>query len=357
MSRERLKQLDSADPTPAVLTEAAEIAAGATIAGDIEAAALARAIEAKQARFLGRHQHAVVAGAELIELWPALRARPVPEKDEDGLRRRVVWGMKYVAGSAMDLPEVPLATTDAVLAVLAEMLDHYNYEKPALWQLQARRAFIAGDDDELRALVRKIGPTATVYHHVFQCGDCPGCVFNQFAEWLGPGASGEEVEEMLAPILGKRPFPPEPERWASVLRMLYGPAGACENASRSAPVHLARAYVRSGRLAEALREADRAVALAEGTEAERRQRAAVARTAVAVALGQTEAARALARELVDRASALEDAYERLDSLLVAHAALADPALVPEALALAERLDARVERKRHVAATRAALGLA
>jgi hypothetical protein len=347
----KLKKLRDADATPETLVELGELARLA--ADDARLVTFARAIEAGHARQLGKHQHAVVAGAEMIEMWPKLRAIPHlgDEKDELDLARRVVWGMKYVAGSAMDLPEIPLATTDGVLATLGEMLAHFDYEPFALWTLEGRRAFIAGDD--LRKITKKIAPTITRYNHVYECADCPGCVYLQLVEWMGPDASDEDVEEVLAPVLGKKPFLPDPEGKSMILDLLYGEAGSCENADRTAPVRLARAYVHAGRLAEALREAKRAVALAEGTEAERRARANVARVAVAHAMKEKNAKK-LATELVETAASLEDAYEQLDAFLVAHAVLRDSALAKKAVELAERLDARVEKKRHVAATRAAL---
>ena len=72
------------------------------------------------------------------------------------------------------------------------------------------------------------------------------------------------------------------------------------------------------------------------------------------AMGKAAEARRFATELVERTRHLEDVYERLDAIVVAHAALADPALAADALAMAQRLDARIEKKRHVAATREAL---
>jgi hypothetical protein len=350
LMRERLQELTGADPSAAILVELGQIAAGA--GDDIEAAALARSLEASQARFLGKHQHAVVTGAELLQLWPQLKRRPLPEKDDLDLRRRLIWGMKYVAGSAMDLPEIPLATTDGVLAVLGEMLTHYNYQAQALWTLEARRAFIAGDEERLRERVARLSATVTRYHHVYQCADCPGCLLLQFVEWMGSDASVEEVEEVLAPCLGRRPYQPDPEPWDKLLDLLYGPSGTCENAERSVPVKLARAYLRAGRKAQALQQAERAMSLAEGTEAERRARALVVRTAVAHALGQP--ADGLASELLERASALEDAYEQLDAMLVAHAVLRDEPIAKRALDLAARLDARIDNKRHIDATRRAL---
>jgi tetratricopeptide (TPR) repeat protein len=347
--RERLRKLRGADADPAVLVEVGALAVEATAAGEIELAAVARALEAQHARFLGRHQHTLVAGAELLELWPRLRERPVPDEDEDDVKRRAVWGLKYVAGSAMDLPEVSLDTTDAVLATLAEMLDHYGLQPQSLWLARARRAFIVGDEDALRELVARIAPTATRWHYMFQCSDCPGCVYNQLAEWLGEAGSDVEIEEILAPILGKRPFPPDPAM-QRVLDLMYGDAGACENAVRNAPMHLARAYVRADRLAEALREAERAVALAEGHGPRAEAEAMVVRTIVANALHRTDEAKALARELVTRAQTIEDVHQRLEAVLAAHDALREPALADEALDLAARLDARLPVPRHVAAT-------
>jgi hypothetical protein len=352
MLEEKLKELRDADATPETLVELGELA---RLAGDDpRLVTFARAIEASHARWLGKHQHAVVAGAEILEAWPKLRAIPrvKDEKDALDLPRRVVWGMKYVAGSAMDLPEIPLATTDGVLATLGEMLEHFEYEPFALWTLQGRRAFIAGDD--LRDIAKKIAPTITRYNHVYECADCPGCIYLQLVEWMGPEASDTDVEEVLAPVLGKKPFLPDPEGMGKLLDLLYGEAGSCENADRTAPVRLSRAYLHAGRKAEALREAKRAVAMAEGTEAERRARAHVARVAVAHAMKEKDA-KELAAALVETASSLEDAYEQLDAFLVAYAVLHDPSLAKTAQALAERLDARVEKKRHVAATQAALG--
>jgi hypothetical protein len=353
--RERLTELRGADASAANLVELGQIAVQAKAQNDIEAAVLARSLEAQNARFLGKHQHAVVAGAELLELWPELKKRPQPEEDELDVAKRLVWGMKYVAGSAMDLPEISLQTTDEVLEVLGEILTHYNYQLPSLWTLQARRAHIAGDDTTVKALINKLMPTITRFHHVYQCADCPGCVLLQFVEWLGPDANDGDVEEILAPCLGKKPFPPDPKEFKSILDLLYGDFGACENAERTVPVRLARAYLKNGKAAQAKKQAERAMALAEGTEAERRARALVARTAVAHALKEDDAT-TLAAELVERAAALEDAYEQLDALIVAHQVLRKDALIKQSLALAERLDARVEKKRHVIETKRALGL-
>lgn len=347
--RERFGELSNADPSASSLVEIGELARQCCGHPRLEAAA--RGLEAQHARLLGQHKHALIVGDALLELWPSLRSQPVPEKDEDDAQRRLVWGMKYVAGSAMDLPEIPLSATDRVLTVLDEILEHFEYQKPALWTLQARRAFIAGDP--VGEWVEKLRPTITRYHHAFQCADCPGCVLLQLVEWSGPEAVDVDVEEVLAPVLGRRSLVPDPEQWRDVLDLLYGKNGICENAQRSTPVLLSRAYVRAGRIAEALQEAQRAMTLAEGVEADRRVRALVARAAVAVASRSPEAA-SLAREVVERASALESAGEQLDAFLVAHGALHDDALVERSLALAERLDSRIERKRHVAATRLAL---
>jgi hypothetical protein len=354
--RERLKELRGAQHSPAALVELGQLAAEARAASDIHAAALARSLEASHARFLGKHQHAVVVGAELLEMWPELKQHPLPEEDDLDLRRRLVWGMKYVAGSAMDLPEIPLATTDGVLSVLGEMLTHYAYKPFALWQLSARRAFIAGDDAQLKELVGQLASAVTRYNHIYECADCPGCVLLQFVEWMGPDASDADVEEVLAPCLGTRPFQPDPESSRMVLDLLFGPLAACENAERTVPVCLGRAYLRNGKRAQAVQQAERAVAMAEGTEADRRARALVVRSAVANTLGNAEESERLAKELLLQANALEDAYEQLDALLVAHEALRDPALAERSLALAARLDARIERKRHVAATKRALGV-
>ena len=353
--RERVVELRGEDPSPTVLVKAGALAVEARAASDLEAEVLARSLEAYYARFLGKHQHAVVVGAELLERWPHLKRRPVPEEDDLDVARRLIWGMKYVAGSAMDIPEIPLATTDELLAVLREMLDHYGYQHAALWILEARRAYIAGDDGILKELVLRLAPTATRYNHARQCGDCPACVLLQFVEWLGAEATVAEVEEILAPCLGTQPFLPDPPEWKLIGDLLSGPLGSCENADRRVPVYLSRAYLRAGRLGQAQQKAERAMALAETAEAEPKVRALMARTAVAEVM-RADDRRALAERLSADAALLEDAYEQLHALVIACQTLGDRRLIPTALALADRLDARVEKKRHVASTKRALGL-
>jgi hypothetical protein len=78
--RKRLKDVLFGESTEAALVELGQLGAEARAAGDVEATAVARSVEVRHARFLGKHQHAVVIGAELLELWPDLRKRPIPER-------------------------------------------------------------------------------------------------------------------------------------------------------------------------------------------------------------------------------------------------------------------------------------
>jgi hypothetical protein len=359
---DELRQLRYADGTRERMVAAAELAARADAVGDAEAGAQAKAIETRIARELGQHQHALVACAELIERWPAVAARG---ELSDEAKRMIIWGLKYGAGSAMDLPEIPLATVEEVIAHLERVLAHVGRKPWAAWELDARCAFIAGDDDRLRQRVAAIGPTIGRTSHAWQDSDCPGCTLLAFADYLGP-ARPEEVEAVLAPVLEPSArFPADDPELLSVLNLLYGDDPVCENAKASTPVKLARAYARSGRLAEARREADLALSRARGREPERLLRAQVAALMVATARRAVDDIGPLADAALPIAAALEDAYERLDANLALYAAIAitdDPALrsvlpriADDARAIARRLDARLSRPRHVEATERALG--
>jgi hypothetical protein len=364
-----LKELRYADGTRERLVAAAELAARAEAAGDVEAAAQAKAIETRIARELGQHQHAVVACAELIDRWPALAA--LGELSDD-TTRMVIWGLKYGAGSAMDLPEIPLATVEEVIAHLERVLGHAGRKPWAAWELDARRAFIAGDGERLRERVAAIGPTIGRTSHAWQDSDCPGCTLLAFADYLGAEARPEEVEAVLAPVLlpsGAR-FPADSPETTQIFDLLYGDDPICENARATTPVKLARAYARHGRVAEARREAERALGLARGREPERVLRALVAALEVATARRAPDDIAPLAESALPIAAGLEDAYERLDADLVLHAAIgllptethaalraAIPRLADDARALARRIDARLPRPRHVTATERALALA
>ena len=357
-----LRELRYADGTRERLVAAAELAARADAAGDVDAAAQAKAIETRIARELGQHQHAVVACAELIERWPQLAERG---ELSDDAKRMVIWGLKYGAGSAMDLPEIPLSTVEEVIAHLERVLGHVGREPWAAWELDARRAFIAGDDERVRARVAAIGPTIGRTSHAWQDTDCPGCTLLAFADYLGAEARPEEVEAVLAPDSSSARFPADAPEMVTVLDLLYGDDPICDNARATTPVKLARAYARHGRVAEARREAERALARARGREPERMLRAQVAALEVAAARRALDEIAPLAEAALPIATGLEDAYERLDAALALHAAIGLlgsqatlraelPRLAADARAIARRLDGRLARPRHVAATERAL---
>lgn len=354
--------LESADAARALLVAAADLAARATAAPDHGVAVRAKARETQVARMIGAHQHAVVACAELVEAFPPALDRGEADPAWDKTKQRLVWGLKFGAGSAMDLPEIPLATVRELLGALSTVLARLGVEPIAVWELEARLAFIEGDADTLADRVARITPKLGIQSHVYAHADCPGCTLLQIATWLGPDAPAEAVEEALAPVLQKRPFPND----ASMQRLfslLYGDDPICDHARRATPIRLARAYARGGRLAEAHARAREALALSDGSEHEAKLRAQVAALEVALGTKDVTEAEARAAEVAPAIEKLEDPYDALDALVVLHRALAFlgrstelDAVRRRALELAERIDARLAKKRHVAATKRSLSL-
>ena len=159
------------DATRDLMVQAAETCEAARAAGDLDLALGAKAVELRIARMLSLQQHCVVAAAEVLELWPAF-ARAA-ERGGDKTERRVIWGMKYAAGAAMDLPEIPLATIDQLVGVLGEMLTFWGKKPWAVWLLEARRAYIAGDRTGLAGYLEKVPPTINRYTHFYEHTDKP----------------------------------------------------------------------------------------------------------------------------------------------------------------------------------------
>lgn len=356
-----LKTLHDERPSKQVVVAAADLAKRALAVGDLPMAISAKQLETQTGRQLGMHQHTVVCCAEALELWQRIRDSGNELPDE--VRSHLVWTLKHGAGSAMDLPEIPLATVRDLIAALHEVLEHFGARPYAAWELEARLAYIEGDKQVVADRVARLAPTISVRSHLWDHADCPGCSLMQFVAYLGLDAPIEEVEAAVAPLQDPAPFPLDREI-ARVVRMLYGDDKMCENANRWYPTRMARAYVRAGELARARAFAAKGLAVNADAEPERRMRAHLAALEVALAVDELDDARLH----YDRMTAvmredIEDPYDLLETSRVAHRAaramrLDDDAARyrDQALALARRVDVRLERPRHVRETEAALAV-
>jgi hypothetical protein len=365
---DELRQLEYGRETREGLTRLVQLAREALDASDPGAAAHAKALEVRYARTLGEHQHAVVAAAELLEMLPAARPFLVEQGDEAAqtrayqLKKHLIWGLKYACGSAMDLPEIPLKTADELISVLEQLLRDCDHPPYAAWQLRARRQFIAGEHTLLREEVERLLPLVNRHNHFFEHMDCPGCSLLQFAQFLGPTARPEEVFAVLDPVLQNRPFPSEPETSKQVLDVFLGKEVACDNAKSGAPAHYARALARAGRAEEAKPLLARAARFVKRDSPDRAAVVVMANLEVASAGGDVAEIRKVVPALQALAATLEDAYEKYEALRAVQGGLrvlarhggddstgAQMAMVTdEILALAQRMDARLERPRHVA---------
>lgn len=355
---EELEEAKELGDTREAVGAAADIASRALAANDLGLAVDAKQHEVQVARTIGMHNHVVVVTAEAVEMWPRIKA--LAEIDEQ-LQRRFVWTFKHGSGSAMDLPEIPLSTVRELFAVVDDMLGCFGRGKQALWELEARLAYIEGDDATLRDRVEKITPLLGMWSYISNFADCPGCSLSSFAGYLGPDADADTVDAILAPILEKRPFPADASH-RQVLSLLYGDENQCENAATSTPIARARAYARAGRIAEARVQADLAVSGAEPSSREWWLRAQVARADVAVAAGDRTEAEGAADAVAQAIDPIEDPYEQLDALVALHQARRwlEPSrdlgsVAERALSIARRVDARLPRPRHVVETERRLG--
>jgi len=342
-----------------------ELSSEASAEGDLHLAVLAKCREVRDARGLGLQEHAVVAGAELLGLIPRLRERgPIKGEGSYELGRDIVWSLKYATGAALDIPEIPFSAVDDLLRVLGEMLDELERQPYALWQLEARRWFIEGEDDKVKERVERLLPHVNRTNHFYHHLDCPGCSLIGFAKYLGPGASPEAVLEVLRPLIEKGGrYDNEPEQFRMVMDLFFGERESCEVALFSSRALYAQVLARNGRAFEGARFSREALSLYGKSKLEHTVLPYIAALEVARRLRDDKAALAGAYDrLVEIIPKVEDAYERHEALLSAHAAARAlgrdqgeiDALSEQTLACARRLDARLSRPRHVRETEAAL---
>jgi hypothetical protein len=359
MSRleERLAELESAASSIEHMVDCAELCTEARAAGDALVAACAKAKEAYAARDLAKQQHCVVAGAELVELWNDVERLP---KLPVGRARRILHAFQCAAGAAMDLPEIPLATVEQLVFYTERALAHQGAEPYAAWSLRGRLSFIRGDEAETRGWVDKLAPTINRYNWVVNFTTCPGCELTQIAGWLGRGAPPEDVQAALDPVLSGRGRWNDPPSYVAWLDREIG-SGICEGSRSIAPRLLARSLARAGRWQEASAEAKKALARSKNRNAEEEARMITMRLDVALAGTKGTTVDRCVRELGPLLDQIEDAYELHAALVAACAAIrgtdakekhagtyAD--MRRRALALAARLDSRLERARHAADT-------
>jgi hypothetical protein len=327
----------------------ADVARRALDLGDLALFARAKSRETREARFASMHRHSVVACAEMVDQMPRILA---PPDVEEKVVRALVWGLKYGAGSAMDLPEIPLATVRTLVAEMGPVLTRFGRIHAAEWLAEARLAYIEGDADTLKDRVAKISPTISVRSYRNEYSDCPGCILVQVAEWLGDDSPAEEIETVLAPAFSGRPFPRDVP-----LQKFFAREGGgdpiCENGKSYSLTLLARAYARSARVAEARAKAAAAIAGSVGRSADVVLGAHVVALQAELAANHSERLAALASDVEGMRVGIEDPYQELDAVLTVHRArvrLGDEAALPplrtRALELALRLDGRLERARH-----------
>ncbi len=357
---DELRAIERQPESREVVVTCADIARRALATDDLPLALDAKQHETQVARGIGMHQHAVVSCAEILELWPRVAA--LPELADD-TKNNLVWTIKHGAGSAMDLPEIPLATVRDLIAQLETILAAFDGKRIAVWSLEARLAHIEDDMAALHDRLERIMPTLGVSNHAWHYADCPGCMISSAIEYLGRRATPEAAEAVIAPLATDEPFPAD-AAMGKTLRLLFGSAAdkTCKNAKRALPIKLARVYTWAGDLAKARRHVE--VALRENAteDNEQRLRASVAALELGLAMnarGLVEKHFALATELM---KGLEDPYDQLEAARVAHAGAGlleradeQARLRGVALALAKRVDARLAVPRHERITLAALG--
>jgi len=332
---------------------------------DLPLALLAKSREIRDARGLGRAEHAVVAGAELLGLLPRLHTDGSLDKsdDKDELGKHIVWALKYAAGAALDIPEIPFAAVDELLRVLGDLLVEFGCEPYALWQLEARRYFIEGEDEKLKERVELLLPHVNRSNHFFNHLDCPGCSLVAFARYLGSEASPEAVLEVLRPlVLGGGLYTNEPEHFRSLMNLIFGERETCKVALFAAHAQYARALARNGRAAEGRRHAAQALRDQRASGLAHTVLPSLAELTVARRMDEHEETSRSLVALLERIPSVEDAYERLEALIETYQAakeLGRPAdelatLEQQAIACAKRLDARLRRPRHLRETQSAL---
>jgi hypothetical protein len=344
--------VDALAPGREALDEARELAADASRSADLSIQASALALEVRIARALGAQARVLASCGELLALLPALG--PALRDGDEQLEQALVWALKYGAGAALDIPETPLATAEELITALEGLLARYRREPFAAWELRARLAHVRGDGVAVQELAARIRPVLSRRNHVEHHSDCPACTVVALADYVDSATPPAGLEPLLRPLLAEVPtLPGEPPGSGAVYDMLGIPA-ACANARMMAPARLARAYARAGRREEAVAAMDEALAAMGDAIGDRKLRVWVAALEVGAARAPDLATHAA--ELAALARDCEDAALALDAHVVAVRALAGIApelrerLRSDALTLASRLDARLERPRHARET-------
>ncbi len=280
----------------------------------------------------------------------------------------------------MDVPEVPLAAVEAVVGCIERVLAHLAAEPYVAWWRRARLALLRGDEAEVAAWIERLLPTLNRSSGVHQHTGCASCRVLDVAGSLPRSATPEALGAVLDPLLKNEPRwsdPPDEVEW---LDETVG-SGICKPSRAHAHRLLARRLADAGRAREAATHADEALALSDDDSADERARLLTMQLDVARAQKDGATVARHLDALVPLLDRLQDAYEVHDALVASCLALAatpaaaravtrgrkpapDPGaparaavgreLRARALEVARRLDARLERPRHVRDTEARL---
>ncbi|MEZ4384568.1 MAG: hypothetical protein R3A79_24785 [Nannocystaceae bacterium] len=302
-----------------------------------------------RSRRLGEQQRVIVTAAELLPLLGELFA-PQTGAERSALERilSALWAAVY---ACLDVPEVPFTAIDPLLDAYARVLTLLDLKDYSARRLRAQRHFVAGEAEELAALIESLMPHVNYTNGIRQSLGCPSCVLSAVAWHLGPAADLGLLEAMLEPIFSRRFNYPNED--PALLRQLRDSGQRCDSVF-SAHMHFARALMAQGRTRDA------AAHIAEA----RRYKddspcyllPAIFRLEASMATAGAEALRAEIRRLRPRVEAHEDAQEAMLGCLRVAQALAlvgdDPDDQAHLWAVAEhharRLDARLARPRHLA---------
>lgn len=310
----------------------------------------AKAREVDVARRLQRQQHAVVAGTELLSHLERCAGLALPPSHE------IANGFAGAAMAAMDLPEIPLAAVDELVAATERVIEAMDRTPYAASTLRARRFAISGDWDRVRAEVERVAPNVSRSNHLLHLWECPGCVLAELVLYLdAPGP--EVVEQLLAPILEGHPSPwREDPRLRALVEQVYQGEATCRPSRSQAHVLAALAWLRAGEVARARSRWAAAARFGERQGV----RARLVALELALADGDPEPIRAALDPILAALPEHEDAEEALLWATAAARALrrlgdagADR-VIAQARELAARLDARLDLPRHGAALEGAI---
>ena len=309
--------------------------------------ALARSEELMRSRRLGEQQRVIVAAAELLPVIDELQP-PRESAERDALENvlSALWSAVY---SGLDVPEVPFAAIDPLLDAYERILQLLGLKDLSARRIRAHRAFVAGEQEELAAIIESLMPHVNYTNGHYQALGCPGCVLSTVVWHLGPTADLGLLEELLTPLFeGHFNFPNEDPTY---IRRLRNAGTRCDSVL-NAHMHYARALMWQGRSDDAIPHI--VEAYGQKDESICYLLPAIFRLEAAMATGTHEEIRAEIRRLRPRVEEHEDAQEAmLGSLRVAQA-LALLGEDPEDQAHlwtvadhhARRLDARLARPRH-----------